>query len=199
MPITFGREPAQMDHARDSVTRSIDALRRIFRAVRLSARHAERKLGLSGAQLFVLQQLGERRAGSVNDLAQRTHTHQSSVSVVVRRLVTRGLVTRTRAPDDARRLQIRLSAAGRALLRQSRPAAQSLLIEAIAGLPSTHRRSLASTLERLVAEMGLAGSPALMLSAESEGRDSPDGRSPRASTGRARRRSGAASPRHATL
>jgi len=189
----------QSRSARDTVTRSIDALRRIFRAVRLSARHAERGLGLSGAQLFVLQQLGERPAGSLNDLAERTHTHQSSVSVVVRRLVERGLVTRTRAPGDTRRVRLRLSAAGRVLLRRSRPAVQILLIEAITGLPSSHRRSLASMLERLVAEMGLAGSPAMMLSTEAEGQSPPEERPPRDSTRRARHRSGTASLRHASL
>jgi DNA-binding MarR family transcriptional regulator len=166
---------------RDTVTRSIDALRRVFRALHLSARRAERELGLSGAQVFVLQQLGERAARSLNDLADRTRTHQSSVSVVVGRLVERGLVERTRSPDDTRRLQLRLTAAGRALLRRSRPAAQLRLIEAIAGLPSVQRRHLASILERLVREMGLAASPAAMMFTETTraARRSPGGTSRR--------------------
>jgi DNA-binding MarR family transcriptional regulator len=147
----------------DTVTRSIAAIRRIFRALHHSARRAERELGLSGAQLFVLQQLDERAARSLNELADRTHTHQSSVSVVVRRLVERGLVARSRSPEDARRVQLRLTAAGRGVLRRSRPAGQLRLIQAIAGLPPARRRDLASTLERLVGQMGLAASPAAMM------------------------------------
>jgi MarR family transcriptional regulator, lower aerobic nicotinate degradation pathway regulator len=147
----------------DAVTRAIDAFRRIFRALHLSARRAERELGLSGAQLFVLQQLDERAAHSLNDLAERTHTHQSSVSVVVRRLVDRGLVSRSRSPHDTRRVELRLTAPGRALLRRSRPATQSQLIQAIAELSSARRRDLAGMLERLVRTMGLAASPAVMM------------------------------------
>jgi DNA-binding MarR family transcriptional regulator len=145
------------------LTRAVDALRRIVRTVRLSARRAERELGLSGAQLFVLQQLGARSARSLNELADRTHTHQSSVSVVVRRLVERGLVTRTRADDDTRRLELRLSKAGRALLRRSRPVAQLQLIRAIAQLSPRRRGEFASALELIVRQMGLEASPASMM------------------------------------
>jgi DNA-binding MarR family transcriptional regulator len=146
-----------------SVTRAVDALRRVFRAVRLSARRAERELGLSGAQLFVLQQLRARPATSLNELAERTHTHQSSVSVVVRRLVERGLVTRTHAAEDSRRIELGLSAAGRALLRRSRPVAQLQLIRALGELPPAQRRELAATLEVVVRQMGLATTPAAMM------------------------------------
>ncbi len=169
--------------SRDTVSPGLNALRRIVRALRLSARRAERELGLSGAQLFVLQQLGERPAESVNDLAERTRTHQSSVSVVVRRLVERGLVARRPCPEDARRVGLELSGAGRALLRRSRPAAQVALIRAMGRLPARQQRLLGSLLHRLVREMGLAGSPASMMFTESEGQDGAT--SPR--TSRARR------------
>jgi hypothetical protein len=75
----------------DDTQKALDALRRIVQVLRESSRWAERHVGLSGAQLFVLQTLGEAPAASVNDLAGRTHTHQSTVSMVVARLVERGL------------------------------------------------------------------------------------------------------------
>lgn len=156
-----------------SVTPPLDAIRRIVRALRLSARRAERDLGLSGAQLFVLQQLGEGAAESVNDLAERTHTHQSSVSVVVRRLVDRDLVVRAPSREDARRVRLELSKKGRALLRRSRPAVQLSLIRGMARLSPAQRRRLGSLLGLLVKEMGLAGSPASMMFTGSEGHDGP--------------------------
>lgn len=180
-----------------AVTRAVDAIRRILRAVRRSARRAERELGLSGAQLFVLQQLSARPANSLNDLAERTHTHQSSVSVVVRRLVERKLVTRTRAAADSRRIELGLSAAGRAVLRRSRPVAQVQLIRAIRGLPGARRQELAVTLERVVRQMGLAASPADMMFREADQPDAARGRAGRR-TGRARRPTAGPSP-HAPL
>lgn len=158
----------------DEVTRAVDALRRIVRAVRHSARRAERELGLSGAQLFVLQQLGASPVHSLNELAGRTRTHQSSVSVVVRRLVTRGLVTRTRSPEDTRRVELGLSKAGRALLRRLPPVAQIQLIRAIGELPLSKRRDLADLLELVVRRMGLAASHASMMYTDADQEDASD-------------------------
>ncbi len=162
-----------------TVSQALDAFRRIVHALRLSARRAERELGLSGAQLFVLQQLGEQPADSVNELAERTHTHQSSVSVVVRRLVERGLVVRAAAPDDGRRVQVGLSSRGRSVLRRTRPVAQLALIQGIGRLRPLQRRRLVALLRRLVSEMGLGASPARLMFTDLEG---PDGRLPRAAS-----------------
>ena len=60
----------------------MESLRRIVQALRESARRAEQEIGLSGAQLFVLATLSETPALSLNELAGRTRTHQSSVSTV---------------------------------------------------------------------------------------------------------------------
>jgi DNA-binding MarR family transcriptional regulator len=128
----------------------MDALRRIVRALRISARAAEGRLGISGAQLFVLHQLADRDASSIDELAARTVTHQSSVSVVVSRLAARGLVARRSAPDDARRTEIALTAAGRALLRKSPESGQARLIAGLEHLGSEERRTLAHSLATLV-------------------------------------------------
>src|SRR5262245_81630 len=91
----------------------LDAIRQIVQALRESSRWSERHVGLSGAQLFVLQALAEAPGISLNELAARTHTHQSSVSVVVTRLVDAGLVRRGRSGLDARSVTLSLSPRGR--------------------------------------------------------------------------------------
>src|SRR5579864_9563710 len=86
----------------------LDNIRRIVRLLRLGSREAERRVGLTGAQLFVLEKLAEAKTLSVNELAERTHTHQSSVSVVAQALIKKGLISRARASDAARRLELYL-------------------------------------------------------------------------------------------
>src|SRR6266404_5174776 len=86
-------------HASRDARTVLDAIRRVVRLLRQSAREAEKRTGLSAAQLFVLQQL--RAAGGAvtpGELAERTLTHQSSVSVVVKRLVEARLVSRSPPP-----------------------------------------------------------------------------------------------------
>jgi DNA-binding MarR family transcriptional regulator len=88
------------------MTQALDAIRRIISVLRRSSRLAESEVGIGGAQLFVLQQLATAPARSINELAERTYTHQSSVSVVVRRLVKQRLVERRPGPDDRRRREL---------------------------------------------------------------------------------------------
>ena len=146
-----------------TVIEIVDAVRRIIRIFRLSSRGAERELGISGAQLFVLERLAERPDASLNDLAERTLTDQSTVSVVVARLVRRGLVRRRRSRADSRRLELALTPAGRALLRGSPMPMQVRLIEALARLRRTERTRLAVLLQQVVAAMGAAHEPATLI------------------------------------
>jgi DNA-binding MarR family transcriptional regulator len=120
-------------------------------------------VGVTGAQLFVLQVLARAPGSSINDLAARTFTHQSTVSVVVSRLVRRGLVDKRRAARDGRRVELRLSARGSALLRRAPRAAHARLVAALGRLPAAEGRRLSVLLERLVAAMGLTRAPAPML------------------------------------
>ncbi len=141
---------------------ALDAIRRIVHALRESSRRAERHVGLTGAQLFVLQKLAEAAPASVNDLAARTHTHQSTVSTVVARLVARRLVARTRSVEDGRRVQLSLTTAGRRLVTRAPDVAQDRLVRAIEKLPARRRQSLAVTLAALADALDLVGAAPAM-------------------------------------
>jgi DNA-binding MarR family transcriptional regulator len=155
----------------------LDAVRRIVRTLHESSRAAEKVFGLSGAQLFVLQKLAEAPGLSLNALAALTHTHQSSVSTVVSRLVERGLVLRTAAVEDARRLELRVSAEGRRVVARAPDAAQARLIDAIERLPAANRRALARALDDLTTAMDLPeGVPGMFF-------DNPERKGRRASRG----------------
>ena len=151
------------DNGDGDVRAVLNCIRQIVRLLRLTSRAAEREAGVTGAQLFVLQKLAEAGPLSVNGLADRTHTHQSSVSVVAQALVDRGLVARQRAAADARRLELSLTPAARALLRKAPGVAQDRLIQSLERLPPATVRQLARGLCRLVSESGIDGGPPPML------------------------------------
>jgi DNA-binding MarR family transcriptional regulator len=155
---------------RQALTAALDALRRIVRVLRQSSARTERELGIGGAQAFVLHQLAASPAGSVNELAERTYTHQSSVSVVVRRLVEQGLVARRPAADDARRRELRLTTAGRRLVESAPLPAQVRLIQGLGALGGEELPRLSRSLRRVVQGMGAAEEPPSMLFTEHVGR-----------------------------
>lgn len=144
------------------IRKALDSIRRLVQFLRVSAKAAERAAGISGAQLFVLHELSSGSAQSVSELAERTFTHQSSVSVVVSRLSERKLVTRTADRDDARRVRISLTARGRDVLKRAPDVAQLRLIRALERLPASTRADLERGLASLTTELGLGGEPALL-------------------------------------
>ena len=162
-----------------SIRTAMDALRRIVRVIREAARGAEKQAGISGAQVFVMHCLGASGPLTISELAAATMTHQSSVSVVVQRLVERGLVTRGVSDDDRRRREVELTAAGRRLLRRTPDAAQTRLIAGMNALPTTARRDLAAHLVALVHTMGADREPADMFFEDGRGSMGSQGARPR--------------------
>jgi len=134
----------------------MNALRRIVQALRASASHSEAATGLTAAQMLVLKQIHDKRAVSVNELAALTFTHQSTVSEVVSRLEAKGLLTRDRASEDRRRVEVRLTGAGVGLVEDSPPSAHDRLMAAVRSLPAEEMEQLAAGLVALVRAADIA-------------------------------------------
>jgi DNA-binding MarR family transcriptional regulator len=136
----------------------LDAFRHIVQALRVRSndRHVS---GISGAQVFALQQIADHPDASVNDIAARTFTHQSSVSVVIQRLVDARLVAKVPAKDDRRRTRLAITAKGKRALARVPRTVQKDLVSAVSRLPAADRRTLA----RLVTTLAQAVTPAAKL------------------------------------
>ena len=148
----------------------LDGIRRLVRSLRLSAQKAQSQVGISGAQLFVLQSLAETAGQTITELAARTATDPSSVSVVVARLSRRRLVARHVDRRDRRCVRLGLTARGRALARKGPAAAQRELVRAVDALSRSDQAALAELIERIVAGMGEI-SPSLFFEEEPDGKD----------------------------
>lgn len=138
----------------------MDSIRRLVSLLHVASRATEKKLGLSAAQLFVLQKLADGQAYSLNELAKLTHTHQSSVSVVVRRLVEKKMITSRAADDDARRYELRISSLGCRVLEQSPEAVQDRLLNAFESISPKDKDELIRLLHLLLDRAHVGDGPA---------------------------------------
>lgn len=134
-----------------------------MRVVRTIAVEVERESGLSTAQTTVLQLLAEAPASSVNELAERTATDQSSVSVVVARLEAKRLVARVPSTTDARRMTVSITAEGRRSLARLGPTVQGRLVQALASLDDDSLSCIDRELTHLSAIMGAGNEPATFI------------------------------------
>ncbi len=143
--------------------RILNACRRLVNLVHKASISTEKSIGISVAQHFLLQKLTDGKARSVGELANITHTHQSSVSSVVKKLIDKDLVESVVSTEDARRRDVRLSPKGEALLRSAQaPKVQDQLLNAAGRLSQVERNALAELLERYLSEMELGEAPPSM-------------------------------------
>jgi DNA-binding MarR family transcriptional regulator len=83
------------------------------------------------------------------------------VSVVVSRLVTAGYVTRRRSKSDARRIELALTASGRALLRRAPELAQARLVDTLRAIGKRDVQATGAVLERIARDIASDEEPAM--------------------------------------
>lgn len=148
---------------RHAVATSLDALRRVLRALRVAARDTLATSGVSAAQLYVLRALADDADASLSELAARTMTDRTSVKAVVDRLVEGGLVTKKTSTEDRRRAAIRITPKGRTLLRGAPRPPTALLVDGLEQLEPAQLRRLARGLRALTRAMKIDEDRAGML------------------------------------
>jgi DNA-binding MarR family transcriptional regulator len=150
----------EINRLRLNDTRAImDSFRTIVQGLRNSSRQSHLHAGLTSAQFFVLQQIKSRNGLSLNELAELTFTHQSTVSETVGRLVSLHLVSKLKSKSDSRSLVLSVTKNGAAKLRSSSKTAQQSLIESVLSLPKAKRGILSKLLNEVVSRTNFSKQP----------------------------------------
>jgi len=104
---------------KELLSETVEMLHRVFQAVDLFSRQTLRDFGVSGPQIWALRSIEQAGVSSMSDLAQGMHLHMSTVTGIIDRLESAKLVTRGRSEADARVMEIRLTAKGKAILARA--------------------------------------------------------------------------------
>jgi DNA-binding MarR family transcriptional regulator len=80
-----------------------------------ASRSMQAKFGVTGPQRLVLRIVGTFPGLSAGDLARTLHVHPSTLTGILQRLESRGLLRRLTDPSDARRVQLEITTKGKRL------------------------------------------------------------------------------------
>ena len=127
----------------------------IYGAVRGQHRDIESSCGISGAQLWILREIGDRPQVGISELARHLSIHQSTCSLLVEKLVARRYVQRTKSDDDNRRVGLALTKRGISCLAKAPGPAEGLLPKALSELSPSTLRKLRQDLQNVVEKLGV--------------------------------------------
>lgn len=147
--IMASNEPT--DSSVDAQTRQIlRSLRRIIRRTDISSREQEQGFGVTAPQLLCLIAVVEAGTTTQVELSERLQLGGSTINGVVDRLEQKGLLSRTRDPQDRRRLLTTATESGRDLVRRAPPPLHSRLVHGLERMSEFERATIARSLEVLV-------------------------------------------------
>ncbi|MEO0467161.1 MAG: MarR family winged helix-turn-helix transcriptional regulator [Pseudomonadota bacterium] len=125
------------------------AIRQIQRRIDIDTRKLAQAAGLSPSQMLVIQILDERGETAIGDIVKDTQLSNATITSLVDKMVTRGLVSRRRWDQDRRRVWLTLEPAGRQALKDAPRLLQDTFGLRFDKLDNWEQAMLVATLERV--------------------------------------------------
>ncbi len=125
----------------------------IYGSVRQHFREIEKTCGVTGSQLWMLQEVAKAPGLGVSELSERLSIHQSTASQLVEKLVGGGLVIKERSKEDQRRVGLWLTEEASRLLKNAPGPAEGILPEALRALPDSALISLDNSLVEVIGQL----------------------------------------------
>lgn len=133
---------------------SLIALRRILRATELFSRDLASAVGLTPAQLRVLQVVAEKTNATPKLLANQMGVSQATITTLVDKLVKSGLVQRVPSEQDRRQVKVLATQQGLDRLVDAPDALQQRYVSSFSKLADWEQAQLVSSLERVADMLG---------------------------------------------
>ena len=133
--------------------RILETVPGVMRLIRYEMR-SEARGTLSVPQFRVLRYLGRNSDASLSAVADFIGMADATASAMVERLVRRGLVVREGVPEERRRVRLRLTEEGSALLRRASSRTQRRVAARLSSLKPSELTTLAGGLDLLYLTLG---------------------------------------------
>jgi DNA-binding MarR family transcriptional regulator len=126
------------------------ALRKIIQAIDLNSKKLEKRVGLTGPQLVILQEIARGEEVTPGEIARAVSLSQATVTGILERMEKRGLIARQRSRQDKRCIMVRITVTGHKILEEAPPLMQEAFVERFSSLQEWEQTMILSALQRLV-------------------------------------------------
>jgi DNA-binding MarR family transcriptional regulator len=112
-----------------------------------------RRIGLTAPQRLAVRFIGRQPGLTPGALAALLHLHPGTVTGIVRRLESAGLVTRQRSREDTRRLHLALTASGHRIYRRRKGTVEAAVRRTLDAIPADQVAAAEALMRRLAVEL----------------------------------------------
>jgi DNA-binding MarR family transcriptional regulator len=130
--------------------RVLCSLRRIIRSVDIYSRQLNSEVGLTSPQLICLQSVVQADNSTLTMLTKAVSLSGSTVTGIVDRLETKGLLVRERATSDRRKIYLRPTTEGVEIVKASPSLLQDKFAASLGDLETNEQVKIAESLEHIV-------------------------------------------------
>jgi DNA-binding MarR family transcriptional regulator len=142
---------------RQDIGEIVNSIRLLQGVSRRQSGEFVRKYRITGQQLGALRIVALSPGISLRQLSERLYLHISTVFGIVDRLEKRGYAVRERSLEDRRVVHLKVTAAGRRVIRRTPLAGMGFLIHTIDQLPDGQLRDILKGLRPLLDMMKIKG------------------------------------------
>jgi DNA-binding MarR family transcriptional regulator len=126
------------------------SLRKIIQAIDIHSRTLNKKFGLTGPQLIILQEISNHKQIAITPLSKVTSLSQATVTDITKRLETKGYIVRQKREDDKRSTHITLTKTGEDIIDNLPPLLQEIFINRFSKIEDWEQMMILSSFERVV-------------------------------------------------
>lgn len=141
------------------------SLRKIIQAIDIHSRVLNKRFGLTGPQLIVMQEISNHGNISITPLSKITSLSQATVTDITKRLETKGYISRKKREDDKRSVSLCLNSRGDEIIKNLPPLLQEEFTERFSKIENWEQMMILSAFERVVSLMSaeeIEASPVLV-------------------------------------
>lgn len=128
-------------------------LRQIVRAMSIYSKSLDKHYGLTAPQLLILQELSHTDKISIGEIARRISLSQATVTDILDRLESKGLVLRTRNDFDRRQVLIKITPKSKDIINKKPSLLQKQFLLEFNKLHKWEQHLILSSVERIASMM----------------------------------------------
>ncbi len=137
----------------DRIDEVLVCLRRVIRATDLHSKHLVKTSGYTAPQILVLKAIAQHSPVTIGTIAGEVNLSQATVTTIIDRLVSKGLVYRERSSQDRRKVHAFLTETGESVLASAPTPLQDRFANRFEKLEEWEKSMILASLQRVASMM----------------------------------------------